>query len=535
MSMANEAYSKSSLTDESENGGIRQWIEQLRNANLLNTVKARVDWDLEISAIARICQSHDGPGLLFENIKDYQDTISTQFLTASYNSLAQAKLLFGLPAETSEKNLVKHIKKVFRQSGIQPVVVDTGPVKENILQGEEIDLFQFPMPMWNELDGGQYSDTFCATVTRDPVTGLENIGNYRGQAIAKNKIGKVMAVTQGVGGHFTSHKQKQHDGMPIAIAYGVHDLITVCASTPFPKHMCEWDVVGAIQGTPLQLVECETVPLNVPAAAEIIVEGYVSTDPTSFEDEGPFAEYPAYSGGKPGRKPVINITCITHRNNPIMRGTSEGARVGFLSETFNIIRTSWTGEIWNRIEDAGISNMTDIYLSPITAATNVIVQIRKTYSGHAQQIANALWGMNTAQYAFKNIIVVEEDIDVRNWHDVEWAIAFRTDPSQGQLLTFGPTFGSPLDPSTAPEFKNMAKYKTGRWTRLLIDATRTWEYDERPEWEGRRFPPLTKIPAELEKKIHERWQELGIDLEYPDDEGRERLTCEELNKIMPQA
>ena len=81
----------------------------------------------------------------------------------------------------------------------------------------------------------------------------------------------------------------------------------------------------------------------------------------------------------------------------------------------------------------------------------------------------------------------------------------------------------------------MAKYKTGRWTRLLIDATRTWEYDERPEWEGRRFPPLTKIPAELEKKIHERWQELGIDLEYPDDEGRERLTCEELNKIMPQA
>ena len=532
--MTNETYVKSDLSEECENGGIRQWMEQLEKANLLDTIKARVDWDLEISAIARICQSHDGPGLLFENIKDYQDTIGTKFLTSSYNSLAQANLMFGLPQETSERNLVRHIKQLFNQPGIKPVVVDTGPVKENILQGEDIDIFQFPIPQWNDLDGGRYIDTFCATVTRDPLTGRENVGNYRGQAIAKNKIGKVMALTQGVGGHFMSHRQEQHDGMPIAIAYGVHDLITVCASTPFPKRICEWDVAGAIQGAPLQLTACETVPLNVPAAAEIVVEGYVSTDPSSFEDEGPFAEYPGYSGGSPGRKPVIKITCITHRNNPVMRGTSEGARVGFLSETYNIIRTGWTGEIWNRLEDAGISNVTDIYLSPITAATNVIVQIRKSYAGHAQQIANALWGMNTAQYAFKNIIIVEEDIDVRNWHDVEWAIAFRTDPAQGQLQTFGPTFGSPLDPSTPPELKNMAKYKTGRWTRLLIDATRSWEYEERPEWEGRRFPPLNRIPVELEKKIHARWQELGIKLDYPDDEGRERLIGEQLQKVRSQ-
>lgn len=531
--MKNEMYSASEVTEDCENSGIRQWIEQLKRANLLDTINAEVDWDLEISAIARICQSNNGPGLLFENIKDYQGTLSTQFITSTYSSLEQANLLFGLPVGTPEKELVKHIKTAFRSPGIEPVIVPTGPVKENILKGDEVDLFQFPSPKWNEGDGGRYIDTFCATITRDPESGLENVGNYRGQAIAKNKIGKVMAVTQGVGGHFSSQGGDCPEGMPVAIAYGVHDLVAVCASTPFPKRLCEWDVIGAVQGKPVQLVRCETVPLNVPAAAEIVVEGYVSSDPATFEEEGPFAEYPGYSGGLPSRKPVIHVTCITHRNNPMMRGTSEGARVGYLSETYNIIRTTWASEIWNRIEDAGISNVTDIYLSPITAATNVIVQIKKAYYGQAQQIANALWGMNTALYAFKNIIVVEEDIDIRNWHEVEWAIAFRTDPGQGQLLTFGPTFGSPLDPSTPPELKNMPKYKAGRWTRLLIDATRSWEFDANDGWEGQRFPRLSTIPAELEKKICERWSQLGIDMVYPDGEAREKLTCEELRKRCP--
>ncbi|NBP73541.1 MAG: UbiD family decarboxylase, partial [Alphaproteobacteria bacterium] len=164
---------------------------------------------------------------------------------------------------------------------------------------------------------------------------------------------------------------------------------------------------------------------------------------------------------------------------------------------------------------------------------NIVVQIQKRYHGHAQQIANTLWGTSAGQWFFKNVMVVEEDIDIRDWEAREWAMAFRVNASENGVLTFGPTFGSPLDPSTRHEYSNIRKYGTARWTRVLIDATRNWTFEPNPDWGGRRMSPIASMDPELERKIAARWNEYGIGSDYLDDDMRERLTLEELRKRFP--
>ncbi|MFQ5660998.1 MAG: UbiD family decarboxylase [Gammaproteobacteria bacterium] len=528
---ANEAPGEESEMDAESRSSMRRWLATLEKAGQLRRISAEVDWELEIGAIARINLSMNGPALLFENIKDYQETLSTRLMTCGMSNREQVCLMLGLPAGTCEKAIVLHMRDVFKNP-IEPVVVETGPVKQNILKHEDVDLFQFPAPKWHHLDGGRYIDTYCGVVTRDLDTGRNNIGLYRGQLHTRNKIGKLLLPTQGGGGHFTKYKGTQ-EHMPIAVAYGGNDVIAFCAGCPFPRHICEWDMMGAILGHPIELVKCETVDLEVPASAEVVVEGYIDPDPDTFELEGPFGEYPGYYGGTPTPKPVLHVNCITHRDDPIMRGALEGCRPGFPSEDSVLVAYGWSAILWNMLENTGVTGITDVWCPPVSTGTNVVVQIRKHYRGHAQQVAAAIWGTSAAQWSFKNVMVVEEDIDIRDPVALDWAMAFRVNAGAGQLLTYGPTFGSVLDPSTPHAESNVLKYGTGKWTRVLIDATRNWDLEPNPDWNNQRFPPVGKLTPELEQRIRARWEEYGIGLPYLSDEVRELLTLEKLSKILP--
>ena len=511
---------------------LRSWLEQLDTAGELRRVKAEVDWDQEIGALTRITLGLGGPGLLFENIKDHQTTRCTKLLTGTMGTKAHVALMLGLPRDTSDAAVVRHLKDTFRKP-IPPVTVRTGPVKQNVLRGRQIDLGQFPAPKWHHLDGGRFIDTFGGVVTRDPVTGRTNVGLYRGQVLGRNTIGKLLIPTQHWGAHFAQHKATRKP-MPVAVVHGWHDALPFCAGSPFPKNVCEWDMVGAILRRPVELVKCETVDLEVPATAEIVVEGTVSPDPETFQMEGPFAEYPGYAGGSPSPKPVLTVSAITHRDDPILRGTLEGARPGFPSEDSILCAYAWSAIAWNMLEDVGVAGVTDVWQPPVSTGTNIVVQIRKTYRGHAQQVANALWGTGAGQWFYKNVMVVEEDIDIRDPVALDWAMAFRVNAGQGQLLTFGPTFGSVLDPSTPRTEANALKYGTGKWTRVLIDATRNWEFEPNPAWGNRRYPPINTLPVELERKIHARWNEYGLGIPYLSDAQRELLTFEKLSRTFPE-
>lgn len=511
---------------------LRSWLAQLEEAGELLRIKKKVAWDEELGGIARVNHGLNGPALLFENIKDYEKGRCTKFMTCGLASQAKVALMFGLPAETSEKDLVLHLHDTYRNP-IPAEMVDSGPVKENVLKGDQIDLLEFPVPKWHASDGGRYIDTFCGVITDDPATGRTNVGLYRGQLLGKREIGKLLVPVQGWGAHFDKHKQAG-EKMPVAIAYGWHDSLPFCAASPFPRHVCEWEMIGAITGQPVELVECETVPLQVPATAEIVIEGYVDPDPETFAEEGPFADYPGYWGRPASPKPVLKVTCVTHRNDPVLTGGLEGNRPGFPSVDWPLCAFSWSAIAWNMIEDAGVPGVTDVWMIPVTTGTNIVVQIHKMYRGHARQVAHALWGTTASQWFFKNVMVVEQDIDIRDSSALDWAYAFRVNAGRGDVWIDGPTLGSLLDPSTPPPERDVLAYGTGKWHRVLIDATRSWEHERNPNFAGHRFPPINKIDPKLESKIRKRWKDYGFKIDYLDDDQRELLTFEKTSKILPE-
>jgi len=512
---------------------MRSWMRDLEIAGLLRRVKAEVDWDEEIGALARINLALGGPALLFESIKDHHETLCTRLMTCGMATRAHVLAMVGQPGDTSDKALVRHFKEVYR-APIKPHLVETGAVKQNILKGSEIDLGEVPVPKWHASDGGRYIDTYCGVVTKDPETGRSNVGLYRGMIVGRNRIAKLIIPTQGWGAHFGKH-QGNAGKMPVAVVHGWHDALPFCAGSPFTKQVEEWDMIGAILGRPVELVKCETVDLEVPADAEIVVEGYIDPNPETFEMEGPFAEYPGHAAYKASPKPVMEVTCLSHRDDPIYRCALEGARPGFPSEDSPLCAYSWSAIAWNMLEDFGVDNVMDVWMPPVVTGTNIVVQIRKRYRGHAQQVANALWGTSAGQWFFKNVMVVEEDVDIRDREALDWAMAFRVDAGGGQLLTFGRTFGSVLDPSMPPALADPAAYGSGSWTRVLIDATRNWEFQRDPELGGRRIPALNTIEPKLEQRIRERWSEFAIGIPYLDEAAREMLTLEQLRKVFPDA
>lgn len=528
----NEKCRQSTTVGGDDGPSMRTWLATLEAAGQLHRIDALTDWDQEIAGIARVNISQGGPALLFQNIKDYQTGPCTKFMTCGISNNTQVALLLGLPVEATPKAMIQHLKSRYG-SQIAPRLVTSGPVKENILRGKDIDLYKFPAPRWHYMDGGRYIDTFAAVVTKDPDTQIPNVGIYRGQLLAANKIGKLIVPTQGWGQHFLKRRQSRKP-MPVAVVYGWHDVLPFCAASPFPKNISEWDMMGALLGQPVDLVKCETVDLEVPASAEIVVEGYVDPDPASYAMEGPFSEYPGYSGGTSSPKPVLEVTCITHRGDPILRGALEGARPGFPSEDLPLVCLSWSAIAWNMLDSMGVAGVTDVWIPPVTTGTHIIVQIHKSYRGHAQQVASVLWGWNIAMFAFKQVIVVEEDIDIRDPEAIEWAIAYRVNAEEGGIVTYGPTYGSPLDPSTRADLRDGKKYGSGKWTRVLIDATRNWEFEPNAENGNRRFPPVSRLPVRLERKLKKRWKEYGIGVPYLSEEKRELLTFEKLAKILPE-
>ena len=280
--------------------------------------------------------------------------------------------------------------------------------------------------------------------------------------------------------------------------------------SPVAPGVCEWDVMGAYSGEPAQLVRCETVDLEVPASAEIVIEGTISDDPTTYETEGPFGEFTGYVSDLPTPRPTMKITCITHRRDPIFRGSLEGTLPGCYSENSVMSSVQRAAIAWNILNGAGIPGILDVYAPPITNGVNIRVQIKKHYQGQPKQIAAALWGNSAAQYRYKHVIVVEEDIGPADDEQVEWALAHRVNAGEGGVVIFPGIFGSPIDPSTPLEDRDVAQLGTGLWNRMLIDATRSWKNPRRPEWGGERFPPTVRPSPDDEARVNARWSEYGL-------------------------
>jgi 4-hydroxy-3-polyprenylbenzoate decarboxylase len=493
--------------------GLRGWLAALEAAGEVKHISGEVDWNIELGTIARLLQGPaTGPSVMFDNIKDYNkpDSRCKKVFTGALANYRRIAMMMGLPADTHPRELVK-LGRTILSGAIPPKIVKTGPCKENIITGDAINLYDFPAPYWNRLDGGRYIMTYGGCVTKDPENGIMNVGVYRGMIHDKTHIPILMWRAQHIGHHVTAWEQGGASEIPIAVAIGVEPALEFCAGAPVPKGICEYDVAGAIRGAPIELVKCETVDLYVPASTEIVIEGYLQIDPAKYLPEGPFAEFTGYLAGDPSNKPAVRVTAITHRNNPILRGTIEGALPGSYSEntvTSSIMRAATA---WNVLDRSGVPGITDVWCPPVQAGINLLIQMKQSYRNQAKQAANAIWGSSAAHVRYKHITVVDDDIDIHDYGAVDWAIAYRVNAGENDVIIMPSTFGLGLDPSVRKRDRNPALFGTGKWNRVLIDATMNLDYDPDPDFNGARFPPKV-WPAKADiDQVMKRADELGLD------------------------
>jgi UbiD family decarboxylase len=262
--------------------------------------------------------------------------------------------------------------------------------------------------------------------------------------------------------------------------------------------------MGGLRGHPVELVRCETIPdLYVPATAEIILEGYVSIDFSTFKDEGPFGEYTGYYVSDRGKRPVFTVQCITFRNDPIFQGTMAGIPI---NEDHRISSVSHSALVWDLLEER-MRGITGVNVDPSTGYANVFVQIDNSYYGQVHQVAANIWSAGLSTTTGKNIFVFDTDVDIYDLSKVMWAFAYRVYPPK-DIIQY-PGWASLLDPIViSSEERSMPGVAKG--IRLLIDATKPIDNPKSDRWFGQKFAPLAYPDEETMEQVKKKWKEYGI-------------------------
>ena len=474
---------------------LREYMAALEELGHLHRIKAPVHWDGELGTIMYKVARLKGPALLFENVVDHEGSAVKQVFIDFPNCEVETALTLRLPPDSHRRDLVRRTRQMLRERE-EPRIVDSGPVKDVRLYGDEVNLFDFPVPKYCQHDGGRYVFTVAGLVTRDPDNGILNIGIYRGMVADRNHVSLLLIPTQGWGVHFAKYQQRG-EPMPVAAFLGGDPALQFAAASPVPADVCEYDVAGGLRGTPVDLVRCETSDLLVPAGAEIVMEGVIDPNPAAYLPEGPFFEFTGYYGGETRPRPTMEVQCITMRDDAIFKGGRGQSPV---------MRPAVTLEI---LERAGVPGIEDVWCAD-PAGHVALIQMTPQYQGHAKQVAAALWGSSAAPIAYKVVICVDGDVDIHNPQAIYNALAYNLSPADGGVVIFPGSPGNTLDASVPLELRDELTYGAGRWDRLLLDATRNVSLPRRPEWNGDFYPPTGPFSDEHDTLTEERWAEYGL-------------------------
>ncbi len=410
---------------------MRAFLQTLEDHGELLRVTEPTDWKLEIGAVSRrLCDMEssgiNAPAVLFENIKDYP---GGRFFTNSLSSFRRYALALGLDRDTSRMDLV-HAFESGISSPVPPVEVErsAAPCKENILMGDDIDVTKFPTPLWHESDGHRYIGTFHATIMRDLESGWVNWGMYRVCIHDKNILGLNIPATVELKNGTLIHSKyiSKDERMPVVLAMGDCPTMPIVSAGMFPVGCSEVEMAGGLRRAPYELVKAETCDLMVPANAEIIIEGYI--DPHEVRMEGPFGEYTGYYGGRETPKPVIHVTCITHRNDPILIGSQEG--VPFVDDHYMCAISMSALARHHLCTTLKLPGVKDVFFHPAANWNFCVVSMDKTYDGAANTIAHALWSSKLGyQSGYADwVVVVDDDIDPSDINQVLWSLVTRCNP-----------------------------------------------------------------------------------------------------------
>jgi 4-hydroxy-3-polyprenylbenzoate decarboxylase len=482
---------------------LRDFIGQLEERGQLKRIGLPVSPRLEITEICDRVLRAAGPALLFERPTGHDMPVLANLfgtpervaLGMGQESVAALREVGKLLAFLKEPDPPKGLKDawdklpLFKQVLNMPVkLVSRAPCQENLLAGEDVDLGRLPVQTcWPE-DAGPLI-TWGLVVTQGPRKPRQNLGIYRQQVIAKNKV--IMRWLSHRGGALDFRDwQAAHPGrpFPVAVALGADPATILGAVTPVPDTLSEYAFAGLLRGGRSEVVKCQSHDLQVPAGAEIILEGFIY--PGESAPEGPFGDHTGYYN-EVDDFPVFTVERLTFRDNPIYHSTYTGRppdEPAVLGVALN--------EVFVPILQKQFPEISDFYLPPEGCSYRLAcVSIKKQYPGHAKRVMLGVWSFLRQFMYTKFVIVTDDDVNVRDWKDVIWAVTTRMDPVRDTLLLEN----TPID------YLDFASPVSGLGGKMGLDATNKWPGETRREW-GR---PI-HMSQEVKDKIEGIWAELGL-------------------------
>jgi 4-hydroxy-3-polyprenylbenzoate decarboxylase len=475
---------------------LRDFVRALEKHGELKRIPFQVDPYLEITEFADRSVKHSGPALLFEKPKGS----SIPVLINAFASTRRMELALEVSSvdevarrisEFLEMRMpegligkLKMLPKLAEMGAFFPKIVSDGPCKEIVRRGD-FSLDEFPILHCWPQDGGRYI-TLPMVFSRNPVTGKRNCGCYRLQIYDQRTTGM----------HWQTHKQgAEHyrrftpatKRMDVAVAIGADPATMYSAILPLPPDLDEMMIAGFLRSKPVEMVKCETSDLEVPAQAEIVLEGYVEIG--ELRREGPFGDHTGFYSLEDDY-PVFHVTCVTHRKHPIYATTIVGPPP---MEDFYM--GSAVGRIFLPLMRLQLPEIRDVAMPAEGIFHNLIlVSIRKSYPGHARKVMHAIWGLGQAMFS-KCIVVVDEDVDVQNVREVAWKALNNIDPERDIQFVMGPV--DSLDHSS-----RLPNYGS----KMGVDATRKWK----EEGFTRPWPDVIRMSDDVRHRVDELWKKAGL-------------------------
>ncbi len=482
---------------------LRDFIAQLEKLGELKRVTTPASPYLEMTEICDRVLRTQGPAVLFENPSGHTMPVLANLfgtprrvaLGMGEESIAALREVGKLLAYLKEPEPPKGLRDAWEKWPVlkqvltmSPKVVSSAPCQEIVWEGADVDLGKLPIQHCWPGDVAPLI-TWGLVVTRGPNKSRQNLGIYRQQVIAPNKVIMRWLAHRGGALDFRDHCEKNPgQPFPLAVVIGADPATILGAVTPVPDSLSEYQFAGLLRGAKTELVKCLGSDLQVPASAEIVLEGVIHPNETALE--GPYGDHTGYYNEQ-DKFPVFTIQRITMRSNPIYHSTYTGKppdEPAMLGVALN--------EVFVPLLQKQFPEIVDFYLPPEGCSYRMaVVSIRKQYAGHAKRVMFGIWSYLRQFMYTKFIIVVDDDIDIRNWQEVIWAITTRVDPVRDTLLVEN----TPID------YLDFASPVSGLGGKMGLDATNKWRGETQREW----GTPIVMDSA-VKAKVDAMWGELGL-------------------------
>jgi 4-hydroxy-3-polyprenylbenzoate decarboxylase len=482
---------------------LREFITLLEAEGELKRIKTPVDPYLEITEICDRTLRAGGPALLFENPKGSSiPLLGNLFGNTRRIALAMGQqdlqglrdvgtLLAFLKEPTPPKgwkDIWENLPTYKQVLNIAPTVRKSAPCQDVVINEADVDLSMLPVQTCWPGDAGPLV-TWPLVITRGPEKERQNLGIYRMQVIGKNSL--IMRWLSHRGGALDFRDwQLKYPGepFPVSIAIGADPATILATVTPIPDTLSEYAFAGLLRGSKTEVIKCLTNDLQVPASAEFVLEGVIEAD--DMADEGPFGDHTGYYN-EVDKFPVFTVKKITHRKDPIYHSTYTGRppdEPAMLGVALN--------EVFVPLLQKQYPEIVDFYLPPEGCSYRLaVISIRKQYPGHAKRVMMGAWSFLRQFMYTKFVIVTDDDVDIRNWQDVIWAMTTRMDPARDTIMIEN----TPID------YLDFASPVSGLGSKIGMDATNKWPGETTREWGS----PIT-MDEEIKKRVDAIWDELGI-------------------------